>query len=58
LREDQHPGVYIDEDRGPARVIEGVATFLAGVLLGVATVIAIERLRRSRCFSDGAPLAA
>lgn len=39
-----HPGVYVDEF-SPAKRIEGVSTFVLGVLIGVAAAMAIDRLR-------------
>jgi phage tail sheath protein FI len=43
-----HPGVYVEEVSYRTRVIDGVATFVLGMLVGVAASIAIDRLRRAR----------
>jgi hypothetical protein len=48
LPEYTYPGVYIEEISFRAKAIDGVATFLLGVALGVAASIAAENLRR-RC---------
>jgi hypothetical protein len=43
-----HPGVYIEEVSYRTKVIDGVVTLVVGMLVGVATSIAIDRLRRAR----------
>ena len=40
------PGVYVDEVSYRAKAIEGVATFVLGIVIGVAASIAVDRLRR------------
>jgi hypothetical protein len=40
-----YPGVYLEEF-GPAKAIAGVATFIVGVLVGVAVSLVLDRLRR------------
>lgn len=40
------PGVYVEERSFPGKLIDGVATFVAGVLLGVAAAIVVDCLRR------------
>jgi phage tail sheath protein FI len=42
-----HPGVYVEEVTYRMKVIDGVATLVVGMLIGVAVSIAIERLRHS-----------
>jgi hypothetical protein len=49
--EELHPGVYVEEVAYRSRTIPGVPTvvvLLAGVLLGVAAGIALERTRCRR----------
>jgi phage tail sheath protein FI len=41
------PGVYVEEVSYRSRVIEGVATLVVGMLIGVTASIAIDRLRRA-----------
>jgi phage tail sheath protein FI len=43
-----HPGVYVEEVSYRTRVIDGVATLVVGMLIGVAASIAIDRLCRPR----------
>jgi phage tail sheath protein FI len=43
-----HPGVYVEEVNYRTKVIDGVATLVVGMLIGVAASIAIDRLRRAR----------
>jgi hypothetical protein len=42
-----YPGVYIDEFSSAKR-IEGVSTFILGMLLGIVAAIAFERSRHCR----------
>jgi hypothetical protein len=49
--EDLSPGIYVEEVAYRSKAIPGVPTVaivLAGVLLGVAAAIALERVRRRR----------
>jgi uncharacterized protein with ACT and thioredoxin-like domain len=49
LPEELHPGVYVEEVAYRSKAIPGVPTValvLAGVLLGVAAAIALEKVRR------------
>ncbi len=50
MPEELHPGVYLEEVAYRSKAIPGVPTlvFLAGVLLGVAAAVALERARRRR----------
>lgn len=51
MPEDLHPGIYVEEVAYRSKAIPGVPTvvlFLAGVLLGVAAAIALDRARRRR----------
>jgi len=48
VAEPLHPGVYVEEAAYRSKVIPGVITFLAGVLLGVAAAIVLERLCHPR----------
>jgi phage tail sheath protein FI len=43
-----HPGVYVEEVSYRTKVIDGVATLVVGMLIGVAVSIAIDRLRCAR----------
>jgi hypothetical protein len=49
MPEDLHPGIYVEEVAYRSKAIPGVPTlvFLAGVLLGVAAAIALEKARRT-----------
>jgi len=40
------PGVYVEEVSYRARVIDGVVTFAAGVLLGVVASLLVDCIRR------------
>jgi len=42
-----YPGVYIDEFSSPKR-IEGVSTFILGMLIGIVAAIAFDRSLRCR----------
>jgi len=44
------PGVYLEEVSYRAKAIEGVSTFVLGVVIGVAVALAVDRMRRTfRC---------
>jgi len=40
------PGVYVEDVSYRAKAIEGVSTFVLGVVIGVAAAVAVDRLRR------------
>jgi hypothetical protein len=42
----KYPGVYVEEVSFRAEMIDGVATFILGVMIGVAAAIAAGALRR------------